>query len=132
MGTVSVLQTINVGVQEIPEATVGTNPSSANVGTVADATGVALASPGELLLVQVGIENFRGEANTVTVTVTDSHANESFLGQAVLAFDEGDDSIAFAEFSDFPFQADQVTPMDECDYRINVVGSTVAYQVFAL
>jgi hypothetical protein len=132
MATVSILQSVNVGVQQIPDVTVGTNPSSATVGTVADATGQALASPGELLLVQVGIENFRSEANTVTITVTDSHANDSFLGQAVLAFDEGDDSIAFVQFSDFPLQADQVTPMDKCDYRINVVGSTVAYQVFAL
>jgi hypothetical protein len=102
------------------------------VGTVADATGQALPSRGELLLVQVGIENFHSEANTVTVTVTDPHANDSFLGQAVLSFDEDDDSTAFVQFSDFPMQADQVTPMDKCDYRINVVGSTVAYQIFAL
>lgn len=132
MAIVSVLQSVNVGVQQIPDVSVGTNPSSATVGTVADATGQALASPGELLLVQVGIENFRSEANTVTVTVTDPHANDSFLGQAVLTFAEGDDSTAFVQFSDFPMQADQVTPMDKCDYRINVVGSTVAYQIFAL
>lgn len=131
MGTVSIQQNINVDVQQIPEVTVSTNPSSATVSTVADATGQALASPGQLLLVQVGIENFRSEANTVTITVTDSHANDSFLGQAVVNFGEGDDSTAFAQFSNFPLQADQVTPMDECDYRINVVGSSVSYQVFA-
>jgi hypothetical protein len=132
MATVSVLQDFNVTVQEIPEVTVGTNPSSATASTVADTTGVALASPGELLLVQVGIENVRSEANTVTVTVSDSHADGSFLGQAELAFDEGDDGVAFVQFSDFPLQADQVTAMDKCDYRISVVGSSVAYQVFAL
>jgi hypothetical protein len=131
MGTVSIQQNINVDVQQIPQVTVSTNPSSATVSTVADATGQALASPGQLLLVQVTIENFRSEANTVTITVTDSHANDSFLGQAVVDFGEGDDSTAFVQFSDFPLQADQVTPMDECDYRINVVGSSVSYQVFA-
>lgn len=131
MGTVSIQQHINVDVQQIPEVTVSTNPSSATVSIVADVTGRTLASPGQLLLVQVGIENFRSEANTVTITVTDSHANDSFLGQAVVNFGEGDDSTAFVQFSNFPLQADQVTPMDECDYRINVVGSSVSYQVFA-
>jgi hypothetical protein len=131
MGTVSIQQNINVDVQQIPRVTVSTDPSSATVGTVADATGRALASPGQLLLVQVGIENFRSEANTVTTTVTDSHANDSFLGQAVVNFSEGDDSTGFVQFSNFPLQADQVTPMDECDYMINVVGSLVSYQVFA-
>jgi len=132
MATVTVLQDFNVVVQPIPDVTLDTNPSSATAGTVADVTGVALASPGEVLLVQVAIENFRSETNTVTITVTDSHANESFLGQAAMAFDEADDSLVVVQFSDFPLQADQVTPMDKCDYRINVVGSTVAYQVFAL
>jgi hypothetical protein len=131
MATVSILQNVSLGVQEMSGVTVSSNPSSFNVGSVGDVTGVALASPGEFLLVQVGIENFRGEANTATVTVTDSHANESFLGQALLAFDEGDDSTAFVQFSNFPLQADQVTPMDKCDYRISLVGSTVACQVFA-
>jgi hypothetical protein len=131
MATVSIQQSINVDVQQIPDVSITTNPSSAPVGTVADATGQALASPGELLLVQIGIENSRSEPNTVTITVTDSHANGSFLAQAVVGFDEGDDSTAFAQFSNFPLQADQVTPMDRCDYRINVVGSSVVYQVFA-
>ena len=132
MVSVSILQNTIVDVQQIPDVTVGSNPSSANVSSAGDARGQALASPGEVLLVQVGIENFRSEANTVTVTVTDAHLNESFFGQVELDFDEGDDSTAFVQFSNFPLQADQVTPMDKCDYRISVVGSTVAYQVFAL
>jgi hypothetical protein len=132
MAAISITQSVNVDVRQIQKVDVPSNPSSGTAGTVADVTGQALASPGELLLVQIGIENFRSEANTVTITVTDSHANESFIGQAIADFSEGDDSTAFVQFSNFPLQADQVTAMDKCDYRISVAGSSVAYQVFAL
>jgi hypothetical protein len=132
MATVFIQQNVNVDVQQIPGVSVSSNPSSGTAGTTFDVTGTALASPGELLLVQVSIGNSRSEANTATITVTDSHANDSFLGQAVISFDEGDDSTAFVQFSNFPPQADQVTPMDKCDYQINLVGSFVDYQVFAL
>ena len=64
------------------------------------------------------------------LTVTDSHSNQSLVGQAEIDFADQDDSTVVVQFSDFPLQADQVTPMDKCDYRINLVGSSVGFQVF--
>lgn len=46
-------------------------------------------------------------------------------------FPQGDTSVVVVEFSGFPFQADQVTPMDKCDYRLDLVGSQASYQVFS-
>jgi hypothetical protein len=131
MPNVSIKQSSNVTVQQISDTTATTNAqSSGTVTSASDVTGQALASSAALI-VQIGIENNRGEANTITITVTDSHSNQSFVGQAEIDFGEQDDSTVFVQLSDFPLQADQVTPMDECDYRINLVGSSAGFQVFS-
>lgn len=131
MANVVIQQNVNVDVNEIAGITVNTNPDSGTVGSTFDTTRTALASPGEDLLLQASIENDRAEANAVTVAVTDSHSNNSFLGEVSIDFAEGDDSTVFVEFSNFPLQADQVTPMDKCEYRIHLVGSQVNYEVFS-
>jgi hypothetical protein len=132
MVSISVQQSLNVAAQQVPRITATTNPATGTVVSTFDTTGQALASPSEPLVVQFSVENDRGDANTVTVTVSDSHGNQSFLGQIVADFAEGDDSTAFLQFDKFPPQADQVTPMDKCDYRLRLVGSSVSYQVFTL
>jgi hypothetical protein len=133
MANVSVKQNSNVTVQQIPDTT-ATAPaaSSGTVTSTNNAYGTAYARSA-LLVVQIGIDNsLTGNANTVTTTVTDSHSNQSFFGQAEIDFAEQDDSTVFVQFSDFPLQADQVTPMDECDYRIDLVGSSASYQLFTV
>jgi hypothetical protein len=121
----------NVTVQQIPGITATTNAqSSGTVTGTSNVTGTALASSAALI-VQIGVDNSpTGNANTATITVTDSHSNQSFVGQAEIDFADQDDSAVFVQFSDFPLQADQETPMDECDYTINLVGSSAGYQVF--
>jgi hypothetical protein len=132
MANVSITASSNVTVQQIPNITATTNPqSSGTVGTTFDVTGAALASSAALIM-QIGISNDRAETNTISITVTDSHSNQSFVGQAKIDFADQDDSTVVVQFSDFPLQADQVTPMDKCDYRINLVGSSAGFQVFTV
>lgn len=132
MTNVSITANSNVTVQQIPNTTATTNAeSSGEVTSNSDVTGTALASSAALIM-QIGIDNsLTGNANTATISVTDSHSNQSFVGQAEIDFADQDDSTVFVQFSDFPLQADQVTPMDQCDYKINLVGSSASYQVFS-
>jgi hypothetical protein len=51
-------------------------------------------------------------------------------GGAEIDFADQDDSTVFVQFNDFPLQADQVTPMDQCAYKINLAGSSGGFQVF--
>ena len=39
------------------------------------------------------------------LTVTDSHSNQSLVGQAEIDFADQDDSTVVVQFSDFPLQA---------------------------
>jgi len=98
-----------------------------------------LASPGQLLTVQICIENEHGDPDTCLIVLTDSHLNNSFTGEAIITWDQDDTSAVCVQFSDFPLQGDQVTPMDECDYSISVFntlnnsqGTEVSAQVFTL
>ena len=129
----------NVTVQSISGTTSSTGGSSFNVNSTFAATGRALASPGQFLTVQIGIENGSGDPDTCTIVLTDSHMNNSFNGEAIITWDQDDTSTVWVQFSDFPLQADQVTPMDECDYSISVFntlhnsqGTEVFAQVFTL
>jgi hypothetical protein len=80
------------------------------------ATGRVLASPGQLLAVQIGIENGRGDPDTCLIVLKDSSMNNSFNSEAVITWDQDDTNTVCVQFSDFPLQGDQVTPIDECDY----------------
>ncbi|MBO0783134.1 MAG: hypothetical protein J2P37_30330, partial [Ktedonobacteraceae bacterium] len=118
--------------QQIPNTTSSKSGSSFNVGSTYAVTATALASPGQLLTVQVGIENGRGDPNTSTIVLTDSYSNNSFNGEAIITWDQDDTSTVWVQFSDFPLQADQVSPMDKCDYSISVLGTEVSAQVVTL
>ena len=118
MALVRMSATTNVSAQEISGPTSSTNPSTFNINNNSSVTGTALSSPGMPLTVQIGIENGRGDPDSCRVTVSDCYGNQSFLGQAVIDWEEGDDSVAWVQFGDFPLQADQSTPMDQCNYEI--------------
>ena len=129
----------NVTVQSISGTTSSTGGSSFHVTSTSAATGRALASPGQLLTVQIGIENGRGDPDTCLIVLTDSHLNNAFTGEAIIIWDQDDTSTVWVQFSDFPLQGDQVTPMDECDYSISVFntlnnsqGTEVSAQVLTL
>ncbi|GAC1380019.1 MAG: hypothetical protein NVSMB33_05690 [Ktedonobacteraceae bacterium] len=129
----------NVTVQSIQSATSSTGGSSFNANSTYAATGVALASPGQLLTVQVGIENYRGDPDTCTIQLTDPYGNQSFQGVATISWNENDTSTVWVQFSGFPLQADQSTPMDKCNYSIAVLniidnsqGTDVNAQVYTL
>ncbi len=129
----------NVTVQTISGTASSSGGSSFNVNGTFAATGTALASPGQLLTVQIGIENSVGDPDTCTIVLTDSHMNNSFIGEAIITWDQDDTSTVWVQFSNFPFQGDQVTPMDECNYSISVFntlnnsqGTEVFAQVFTL
>ena len=140
MATVTIgASNVNVTVQSIAGTTSSTGGSSFNINNTFAATGRALASPGQPLTVQIGIENERGDPNSCTLLLTDSHMNNSFNGEAIIAWEQDDTSTAWVQFSNFPLQADQVTPMDECDYSIALVntldnsqGTQAFAQVFTL
>jgi len=123
-----------VTVQSIQTPT--TTGGSFTVGSTYASTGVILASPGQLLVVQVGVENYIGDPDTCTIVVTDPHSNQSFQGVATITWDSDDTSTQWVQFSNFPLQADQVTPMDKCNYSIavsnnNNTGTQVYAQVHA-
>ena len=140
MATITVgASNVNVTVQSITGTTSSSGGSSFNVNNTFAATGRALASPGQPLTVQIGIENGRGDPNSCTILLTDSHMNNSFNGEAIITWDQDDTSTGWVQFSNFPLQADQVTLMDECDYAISLVntldssqGTEVFAQVFTL
>jgi hypothetical protein len=85
--------------------------------------------------VQVGITNDRSDPDRVTVSVSDPSGSQAFAGQAVIDFDDGEDSAVWVQFSNFPLQADQVTPTGECNYSISVQnresssGTQVSYDL---
>jgi hypothetical protein len=116
--------TFGVTVRQIQDTTSTTDPSYFEVNSTYPATGTALASPGQLLTVQISIENNRGDPDRCTIRVTDPYNNQSFLGEAIMDWSQGDLSTLWVEFSGFPLQADQSTPMDKCDYSIEVYNST--------
>lgn len=131
--------TSNVTIQVISDMTSSTGGSSFTVTSTFPVSGRALASPGQPLTVQIGIENGRGDPNTCTLLVTDSHLNNAFRGEAVITWDQDDTSLVWVQFSEFPLQADQETPMDACTYSISLStalapsqGTEVSAQVFTL
>lgn len=138
MATVSTdLNNFNVTVQSIPDKTSTSGGSSFNVNSTSAATGTALSSPGQSLVVQIGIENDRGDPDTCTLAITDSYGNSSFQGIATISWEQDDTSLVWIQFSDFPLQADQVTLMDKCNYSISVsnqdgTGTEVFAQVYTL
>ena len=140
MATVNTgVNNLNVSVQAISATTSTSGGSKFNVNGTYPGTGHALASPGALLTVQIGIENWRGDPNTCTIALTDSSSNNSFYGEAIMSWEEGDTSLAWVQFSDFPLQADQVTPVGECDYSLTLTnsidgssGTEVSAQVYTL
>ena len=73
--------------------------------TANDVTGTAVGSSATLT-VQIGIESDEVGANTITITVTDPHSNQSFVGQVQINFADQDSSTVFVQFSSFPLQAD--------------------------
>lgn len=131
MASVSVTQNFNVTVQQISGITATTNAQSSAMLTANDVTGTAVGSSATLT-VQIGIESDGVGANTITITVTDPHSNQSFVGQVQINFADQDSSTVFVQFSSFPLQADQVTPMDECNYTIHLTGSSASFQVFTV
>lgn len=128
----------NVTVQTISDTTSSSGGSSFNVNSTFAATGTALASPGQLLTVQIGIENSRGDPDTCTIVLSDSSGNNGFNGEAIITWDQDDTSTVWVQFSDFPLQADQ-DPVSECNYSISLLntlnnseGTEVFAQVFTL
>ena len=123
MARVTVLATNNLSVKQISGSTSSLTPSTFNINSNSPTpAGTALASPGALLTVQVGVENTLGDPDRCTITVSDSFGNNSFFGQASVEWPENDTSIQFVQFGDFPLKADQVTPMDECNYVLSLVN----------
>lgn len=127
----------NVMAQQIPAVTSTNNPTkTGQLVTTFPTGGTALADPGQDLVVQVEITNSSQDPDRCVVTVSDSHSNNSFLGVAVIDFDDGSDETVVVQFSDFPLQADQVTPMDKCEFNMVLTnrdtgGSTTAdFRVF--
>jgi hypothetical protein len=118
MASVSITASTNVSVQEISGPTSTTSPSTFDINSNSPVTGTALASPSTPLTVQIGISNKRGDPNRCRLTVSDCYGNQSFLGQASIDWDEADDSEVWVQFSEFPLQADQSSPMDKCNYEI--------------
>ncbi|MGX1851941.1 hypothetical protein [Streptomyces sp. NBC_01454] len=125
-------QTFNVVVQQVSGTQSSKLGSSFNAGSIAPVTGTALASPGEMLTVDIKVTNSRGGANTVTATVTDPSGSNGFLGQGSLSWDDGDDGAAWIEFTGFPRQADQVTETGECEYSLTTSGDDVSVTVFTI
>jgi hypothetical protein len=139
MATLSVgPNTVNVTVRSISGTTSSSLGSGFNVSNGFPVTGLAVSSPGESLVVQVSLENSRGDAVTGTVAVSDSSGSGQFFGAASISWDADDTSVAWLEFSDFPRQADQVTPTGECDYQISLTndagssGVVVGAKVFTI
>src|SRR5262245_43672595 len=135
MATVTVLVANNVTVKQISGSTSSVAPSSFNVNSDSPTpVGTALASP--VLTVQVGVDNsLRGDPDRCTITVSDSSGSNLFLGQASIEWPADDTSTQFVQFSDFPLQADQVTPTDRCNYVLSLVNMTdpnTSTEVFAL
>jgi hypothetical protein len=131
MATVSVSpQTFNVSVLQVT----GTNStglgSSFNVGSLAPVTDTELATPGVKLTVDVQAENTTGAANSLVVAVTDPSGTNGFFGQGTISWDDGDDSVAWIEFTGFPLQADQVTDTGECGISLQTSAQDVAVRVF--
>jgi hypothetical protein len=69
------------------------------------------------------IENSRGDPDQCEVTVSDPYDNNSFTATDTISWQSGDTSIQYIEFSNFPLQADQVTPMDKCHYTMSVTNT---------
>ncbi|TGB11521.1 hypothetical protein [Streptomyces sp. MZ04] len=133
MATVSVSSlTFNVTVQPVT----GTNStglgSSFNVGSLAPVTDTPLASPGAALTVDIEAQNTKGEANTLTATVTDPSGSNGFFGQGTITWNEGDEGIAWIEFTGFPTQADQVTPTGECELSLQTSGADISVRLFTV
>ncbi|MEU7001485.1 hypothetical protein [Nonomuraea sp. NPDC046570] len=131
--------TRNVTVRSINDTTSSGLGSGFNVGNTAPVTGRALSTPGVPLTVQISAENDRGDGNTCTFVVADPSGSGLFLGEASLTWPEGDTSVGWVEFSNFPIQADGVTPVGDCDYAISLnhdtdvsSGTQVGVRVFTL
>jgi hypothetical protein len=106
-----------------PTAPHGVSQSDFNMNSNNGASGTAWTDNNVLLF---EVENSEGDPNEVTISVSDYYGNNSFAATGTLDWNAGDFSIQYVEFSDFPLQADQVTPMDQCNYVASVVNTTDA------
>ncbi|CAL9455357.1 hypothetical protein SUDANB105_02517 [Streptomyces sp. enrichment culture] len=125
-------RTFNVKVQQVSGTNSADLGSAFRVGSVAAATGTALSSPGEPLTVDIKVENFRGEAATVTAAVSDQSGSNAFFGEGTLHWDEGETDELWIQFTGFPPQADQVTPTGSCEYSLISSGPDVDVRVFTV
>ncbi|MFH9657606.1 hypothetical protein ACH4NF_15340 [Streptomyces sp. NPDC017248] len=133
MSTVSVSPlTSNVTVQSVTGTDSTGLGSSFNVGSLAPVTDTALASPGVALTVDIKAENTKGEANSLKATVTDPSGSSGFFGEGTITWDEGDDGVAWIEFTGFPLQDDQVTPTGECELALQTSGADVSVRLFTV
>lgn len=131
MATVSVSpQTFNVTALQVTGTSSTGQGSSFNVGSLAPVTPKALATPGVKLTVDVQAENTKGVGNSLTVAVTDPSGSNGFFGQATISWDDGDDGVAWVEFTGFPPQADQVTDTGECGLSLQTSVEDVAVRWF--
>lgn len=103
-----------------PTAPHGDSQSDFDMNSNNGATGTAWTDNNVLLF---EVENSEGDPNEVTIIVSDYYGNNSFNATGVLDWAQGDFSIQYVEFSDFPLQADQVTPTDQCNYVASVVNT---------
>ncbi|WP_343948660.1 hypothetical protein [Nonomuraea longicatena] len=128
---------MNVTVRSINDTTSRSMGSSFNVSNGFPVTGVAL-STGVPLTVQISADNSRGDGNTCSFAVSDPEGNGRFLGEAALTWEEGDSSVGWVEFSGFPLRADDVSPVQECNYAVSLThntdssGTVVGVRVFTL
>lgn len=104
-----------------PTAPHGVSQSDFDMNSNNGASGTAWTDNNVLLF---EVENSEGDPNEVTINVSDYYGNNSFVATGVLDWDAGNFSTRYVEFSDFPLQADQVTPMDQCKYVASVVNTT--------
>jgi hypothetical protein len=123
MGTVTIVFSNNVTASQIPSPTASTTPSTFTVNSNGPAPGRAL-SQADQLTVQIGVENNRGDPDRCTIDVSDSYGNASFSARVTVEWAENDTSIQYLQFSNFPLQQSQVTPMDKCDYALSLVNVT--------
>jgi hypothetical protein len=81
----------------------------------------------------------RGDADRCIITASDSSGSASFFGQVSIEWPENETSTQFVQFSNFPLQADQMTPVDRCNLVLSLVkvddpnsGSEISATVWTL
>ncbi|AIS00447.1 hypothetical protein [Streptomyces glaucescens] len=124
--------TFGVTVRQVSGTSSSGLGSAFNVGSQAPVTGTALSTPGELLTVDILVENDRGTANSVTASVSDQSGSGAFFGEGTLDWNDGESGGLWIQFTGFPPQGDGSTPTGSCEYSLITSGDVVGARVFTV